>query len=409
MEIKMAELRKQKRTKGIWRLCVLCAVLVSLLSAGNRSVTAASASISIEMGDGTIRVGDIVTVDLVLTGTERLGGFEAYLTYHSSVLEFIPADGCIAGGEGLLKISDPEPIERAKSRTYTMRFTAKSVGGCEIAVKDKAYVYADDGDAEMSVSSNSLSIRVEPSASASGNANLASLKISPGTLDPEFLPEITDYRVSVGTDVEKLIISALPEGSGAAVEVEGNEALRNGENEIVITVTAENTDTREYRLTVSKGRESGGPDGEGEPEGPEETEFLLKETDQGLLFTGGYSYLVTEGPASAFSGLGEAYEPFTLVLYGKKVPAYRKAGEEEPKKVLLYAAAGDGEAGIYEFEIETRSMERILIRTVEKEVEVVRTEKAEAPAALYAALVVLAVLCALLAIGMIRLVRKRIR
>lgn len=394
--------------KRIGLLGVMLLALAVAFVGGGVMAEAASASISLELAgeSDSVRVGDIVTVNLVLTGTERLGGFEAYLSYNASVLDYIPVDTSISGGEGLLKINDLEPFERAKSRTYVVYFEARETGGCEIAVKEKAHVYADDGGAEMSVSSNSLSIRIEPSESASDNADLASLKISPGKLMPEFGQDVTEYRTEVGAEVESLVVSAQPEDLAATVEVSGNSAFVPGENEVVVTVKAENALTKEYRITVVKeDGEAGGDDSEaggGDTEG--EQNFSLKSTNDGILFRGEYACLVTEAPAAPEGD----YEPYTMVLYGKKIPAYRKAGEVGTT-ALLYASPDGENPGWYEFNTETKSMVQLEVRTVEKQVEVVRTEKAEPPAGLYLAVVALAVLCAVMALGLIALARKRLR
>lgn len=396
-------------------LLTMFLLVAMVLTCGVRA-EAASASISLETEAEEIQVGDTVTVKLVIQGTSRIGGFEAFLAYNSSVLEFQPVDGPIAGGEGLIRISDPEPMERAKKRTYEIVFTAVNAGGCEIAVRDKAYVYEDDGDNEMSVSSSSLSLRVNAASEASDNTRLRTLKISQGELSPEFQPEVTEYETAVDVETAALVISAVPDDEKAAVTVEGNENFTEGENVVTITVKAENADTASYRITVRKEAEQ--TDGAGDTTGEKEqetdkkdpaAEFSVKKKGDGVDITGNFRYHVTEAAGEALTKLPAGYEPYTLVLYGSQIPAYRKAGETDPQTVLVYV--DEGESGsFYELNLTAKTMTRISQEVVEKEVEVIREAAASEPPVLYIVIiVVLAVVCALLGLGMIQAARGKDR
>ncbi len=404
---------------------------------------AASASISIEADETTLQVGEKITVRLVIESADRLGDFEAFLTYQSSVLEFEEAEAPATGGEGIIRISDIEPMERTRKRTYELMFRAIGIGGCEIAIQNKAHVYADDGGKEMSVSSNTLSLQVKPSDEASSETRLQELKISPGSLIPEFSAETEKYQVEVG-DITSLVISAVPEDTKATVAVQGNEEFSDGENLVEITVTAENADSRVYRIQVFKNvpasgngssaeggvtgeTENGGLEGEtgeNEPGGTEEhsdqeTEaFSIKEKGDSLEFSGQFRYLVSEAPQTAVSGLPEGYVPYSLLLFGKKIPAYQNSSEgmaaEEPSKVLVYvegsiAADGElrkGQAGFYEFDTESKSMEKIQFRTLEKETESWKEVDTEAPWILYIIIVGLTALCTILGIVLIQVGKK---
>ena len=72
------------------------------------------------------------------------------------------------------------------------------------------------------------------------------------TLTPEFSKDITEYTVQVGTDVTELQLDAIPEDEKAKVKVDGNTDLKDGENKVTITVTAEDESTTVYTLTVNK-------------------------------------------------------------------------------------------------------------------------------------------------------------
>lgn len=86
----------------------------------------------------------------------------------------------------------------------------------------------------------------------SKNNNLKSLKVSEGTLSPDFNKDVTNYKLSVGKDVEKITVNAEAEDEKAKVEISGNEDLKEGANTVKVIVTAENGDTKTYTISVTK-------------------------------------------------------------------------------------------------------------------------------------------------------------
>lgn len=72
-------------------------------------------------------------------------------------------------------------------------------------------------------------------------------------LNPAFDTHITHYDTEVSNDITKLNILAIPENENGKVEISGNENLKEGENQINITVTAPNGFTnRQYIINVYK-------------------------------------------------------------------------------------------------------------------------------------------------------------
>lgn len=67
-----------------------------------------------------------------------------------------------------------------------------------------------------------------------------------------FEKDIVEYTYSVNNDVNKLDIIAKAEFETAHVTVTGNEDLKIGKNEIIITVEAEDGSTKEYKIIVNK-------------------------------------------------------------------------------------------------------------------------------------------------------------
>lgn len=84
----------------------------------------------------------------------------------------------------------------------------------------------------------------------SSNNYLKSLEVEGYEL--EFDKNTNEYKITVKNDVTSLDIRALAEHSGARVEITGNEGFEEGENTVIVTVTAENGSIREYKIIVNK-------------------------------------------------------------------------------------------------------------------------------------------------------------
>ena len=91
----------------------------------------------------------------------------------------------------------------------------------------------------------------------SNEKNLKSLTIDGDyELTPEFNKDVTEYTLSVGSDVESIKINAKAVDNNAKVEITGNDKLLMGENTVEIKVTAEDGTVRTYKINVTKGEET---------------------------------------------------------------------------------------------------------------------------------------------------------
>lgn len=88
---------------------------------------------------------------------------------------------------------------------------------------------------------------------ASANTNLEILAIENYLLNPPFDNSITQYKLEVSNDTTNLNVFAVPENEQGKVTISGNENLKEGNNNITVTVTAPNGVTkREYKITAYK-------------------------------------------------------------------------------------------------------------------------------------------------------------
>jgi hypothetical protein len=108
---------------------------------------------------------------------------------------------------------------------------------------------------------------INRAAPTSSNANLQSLAVSPGQLQPSFSAGTTNYNVSVGNNVTGIIFTAVPQDGGATMTITLNngspaqlasgqnftvQPLQVGNNTVRIRVTAPAGNTRDYVTTVSR-------------------------------------------------------------------------------------------------------------------------------------------------------------
>ena len=89
------------------------------------------------------------------------------------------------------------------------------------------------------------------------NANLETLAIRQGALNPEFDPDITKYKTEIANDVDKLDFLAIPQKENATLNVSGNGEMKVGNNKIEIVVLAEDGITsKKYEIEVYRRNEN---------------------------------------------------------------------------------------------------------------------------------------------------------
>ena len=82
----------------------------------------------------------------------------------------------------------------------------------------------------------------------SSDASLSTLTVSAGTLSPKFAANTTKYQLNLPSDTESIKVDAKANDSAASVSGTGEKELKQGDNTIRITVTAENGNTRTYTI-----------------------------------------------------------------------------------------------------------------------------------------------------------------
>lgn len=149
--------------------------------------------------------------------------------------------------------------------SQTVTFTAKKAGTATITVVPVDAADMDSGNAF----STSRSMRVTVKNSGSGNNNsgsndntidinkkysdnnfLASLSVEGYNLDPKFNKDTLQYKIELDSNIEKIKIDAKAEDDNASIKGLGEIQVAEGNNEIKITVVAENGNEKVYIINA---------------------------------------------------------------------------------------------------------------------------------------------------------------
>ena len=136
----------------------------------------------------------------------------------------------------------------------TMKVTVKGSSSTTSTSTSKV----DDGDDESKITSEgSTKKTTDDSSNKSRNNYLSSLKVSDGTLSPEFNRDITSYTINFDGEntiknLEKIKITATADDKDAKVTGTGEKELVEGENTFSIKVKSASGSTRTYVIKVTK-------------------------------------------------------------------------------------------------------------------------------------------------------------
>lgn len=362
---------KKKRKKDVYYKGFLGILFFMLISFIYPTVCyATSASMTFHVDKKSITKGDKFNVSLNVESDSLIGDFEAYVSYDPEVLEFNPGASFIAGGDGLIKISDNNVIEGNYNRKYVISFTALEVGTSEFKIYDKPVIFDYESDLTMSVSNSPITIEVLATKTASNNANLASLKTSPSVLMQEFDKDLLEYTATVEWDVTKLIINAITEDEKAVVLIEGDTNLAVGNNIITIVVKAESKETKKYKITVNRkdNQEEVIDDTDNEPEDDsnnlsniEANTFSLYKQNEETYIQFGYRYQVlekTDGVNPEEINIPDGYIETSLKHGDVTIVAFAPEDNLDSDYLLVYCMNDKGDKGFYQYDRIENTLQR---------------------------------------------------
>lgn len=337
-------------------------MLICLIAGASLKPTtgrAAGAEVDISTDNTEVTVGDSVYVNLTITSDDPVGDFEANLIYDGDVLEYTGKHSFITGSNGFLKIADLNVPDGDTVRKYSLEFKAINIGISDISLMEPFMVYDYESGLGMPVSVNILTIHVNPAKTASDNAYLSSLKISPSELVPAFDKNTYQYTAKVDYETQKLVINAESEDPKATVRITGNESLKEGENNIVVSVIAESGTVIEYTIDVFK---EYAPE---KDEQPEETtitpskkhgsfELVREGSDIFAVYEGRYK-LMEPGPDVK---IPSGYIKTKIIISDISIDVYAPEDNLSHDFLLLYAQNELGQTGFYSYDRVERTLQR---------------------------------------------------
>jgi hypothetical protein len=324
-----------------------------------KTCKAASAEVTISTDSTEIKVGDIFYVNINIDSDTVFGNFEANLIYDDSLMQYNGGASVISGNSGFLHITDTNLSEGDYSRKYSLEFEALKVGKSTVDFSGRIMIYDFETDREMPVSNNVLDVNIKAQDTASSDAKLKTLQISPVGLNPAFDPTIYEYNINVGNETQQLIITALPEDSKATVSITGNDFLKEGDNNVVISVLAETGDIIEYKIKAYRepATDDQNTDISDNPSDMEESfELIEADGNKYAVFSGKYAIIEPDDAVT----IPEGYKPGSLTISGITIPAYMPVDNEQSEFVLIYARNEFGDKGFYKYDRIEKTLQRYI-------------------------------------------------
>lgn len=231
-------MKRLKKIAALFMAMLLCIPFMNITTAK------AAGTARVSIGSASGEVGDTVSVSVSIDASFQIGAATIYVSYDSSMLE--PTSGSNTGTVTCNFLDS----SASSSQSTSISFRIKAAGTSSLSVIGDSKVISMDYD-NASISKSSGSITGNAPASYSSDNTLSSLQISPGVLSPAFSPNVTAYTTSVGSDCDRLTVSAQANDSKATVNISGTR-MDPGMNTTTITVTAENGSKRTYTIKTTK-------------------------------------------------------------------------------------------------------------------------------------------------------------
>jgi len=158
-----------------------------------------------------------------------------------------------------------------------------------------------------------------------------------------------------------VIVSAIAEDSMANVEVAGGKDLNLGNNEVLITVTAEDGSRKVYTIYVYRSEFEKEPDPvitqAPAPEIALTPGITFETTEEQVLVTEYHTYTICEKPSEFV--LPDGYVQTTLMINEIQVPAYARQGENPEEFLLLVLKNDAGEVNWYRYDRVEQTLQRV--------------------------------------------------
>ncbi len=359
-------MKKLKRILSVWLLVM--AMIVAPLQHAQRVY--ANGAITLSGIPESAKIDETITVTVSIPEGVMAG---LILEYDKTVITYESCSVTATGGQGDLHFNIFE------GNTATITFKAIAEGECPIRVYVNENIGATDKNdpesAEISLTEASGTVTVKnevveetpDGGDDTGNENeggnegddqtpqppvksadnsLQYIKLSHGTLSPEFKYNVVNYTVTVDYSVTSIVVDAKTSNAKATIEsVTGYDNLQVGENTITIVVVAENGVKATYRIVVTRLENTGnaGNGGNNDEEGNNGNEGNGNEGGEGLEFDYNGLKLLPENDIPQ-DMIPKHFKETIIEIGGEKIAAL---SFEKGELILLCLKSQEGYQSLY--------------------------------------------------------------
>lgn len=314
------------RIKKIWiigGLLVMCCFPMISLSAATFTVSASTSSVD---AGGTFTV----TVNVPGSGMFYFSGNNATVSQRDMYCDSSCSVTATAGSSGNASVTATTGKPGTEEEVTAFADDSVITGSKTVSVTIRQQTSTGGGNQGSSGGSSSGGTTETPQPTRSGDADLASLSVSAGTLTPKFSAGRTSYELSLPSDADSVVITAEANDAAASVSGAGEVALEQGENEIRITVTAEDGTTKTYTINA-----------------------YVEEAPDVFLEYDGKSLGIVKN-TDRVTKPGDAFEEVTLTIDGKEVTGW--TNNIMNVTVLCMIDEESGEKGFYLYDSEQQAL-----------------------------------------------------
>lgn len=282
----------------------LCAVVGGMVFTGMQT-NASGTQMTVSVESPTVGKDDEVKVLVTASSSEAMSYIKADLSYDPEKLELVGTSTDLAtGANGEIQIIETLAYGETE-RTYELTFKALEVGATDISLYD-AYIEQYESLDMLSLEGDSTSLEVVVNTAISEDARIKELMIAGvQKLEEKFSPDVYEYNVEVGVDMEMFIYSAVPMEEDSVITAPEDLMLAIGENHFEILVTAPAGNTQTYVINVTRLDHELESETETELETESETETVLESMTESETQTISETESETEGETLGEELLGE--------------------------------------------------------------------------------------------------------
>ena len=314
----------------------LMVILFSMIFIAAYKTIAYAANVSGSISSANAVIGENVTLTVNLSSNIEIFGFDVHIQYDASKLDFVSGSSNIAsvnGGNG--RITLYSDTCSSKNVTATLVFKAKEAGSHNVYLTADSSVY-DNDVVKMNLVASTGVITATSEAPVSADNYLKNLTVyvedengntTNGWFWPAFNKDTTQYYLNVDGNAKKLAITANANSVTSTVSL-NNPELVVGNNNINITVKAQDGSTKTYVIAVTKAEKATERETESESQteskNPDETTGGDQNTSNKKVTIGNKTYTITD--YNNEMTLPEGYEIVDYDYKGNNIKALKGLG-----------------------------------------------------------------------------------